>query len=66
MLAVEGKMAPQDSTAELGKETLERSVDIAVREVRHRLEHRHLYDDTGHWFRQGWWKKDCVNQTGED
>jgi len=49
---------PHDSTAEFGRETIEKAVDIAVREVRHRLENRGLYNGHGRSLLEGLWKAD--------
>ena len=53
-----GKLAPQDSTAEFGKEILEAAAEVAINEARHRLEHRHMYQRHGDSLREGLWKKD--------
>jgi len=53
-----GRLAPQDSTAEFGRQTLEAAADIVVREVRHRLEHPDLYGGHGNSLREGLWRKD--------
>lgn len=57
ILAVEGKMPPQDATAEFGREIIDAAVDTAVREVGYRLDHPELYAASGHWFRQGLWRE---------
>jgi creatinine amidohydrolase len=51
-----GKLAPQDSSAEFGRETLEAAADIAVREVKHRLENKRLYGRHGESLREGLWR----------
>ncbi len=52
-----GKLAPQDATAEFGKKTLDAAVDVAVAEVKHRLENRALYRGHGTGLREGLWRK---------
>jgi hypothetical protein len=49
-------MAPQDATAEFGKQTLEDSARAVVREVTHRLEHQDLYRQHGGSLQEGLWK----------
>ncbi len=57
MVGVHSKtLPPQDSTEEFGRETLEASADVAVREVRHRLEHPNLYRAHGMSLAEGLWK----------
>ena len=48
---------PQDATAAFGRETLEASADAAVREVRHRLDHKHLYRGHGNSLQEGLWRQ---------
>jgi hypothetical protein len=50
-------MAPQDATAEYGRETLEAAAEIAVNEVRHRLEHTSMYRGHGMCLREGLWRE---------
>jgi creatinine amidohydrolase len=56
LVGVGGK-APQDSTAEFGRETLERAADVAIQEVKHRLAHKDMYYHHGQGLRVGLWKK---------
>ena len=49
-------MAPQDATAEFGRETLETAADGAVREVAHRLAHVEMCRGHGNCLREGVWK----------
>jgi creatinine amidohydrolase len=49
---------PQESSAAFGKETLEAASEVAVKEVRHRLEHRDLYRVHGRSLQEGLWKKE--------
>ncbi len=51
-----GRMAPQDATSEFGRETLEAAADVAVNEVRHRLEHTKMYRGHGNSLREGLWR----------
>jgi creatinine amidohydrolase len=58
LVGVGGWMAPQDASAEYGRETLEAAAELAVREVQHRLEHPELYRGHGNGLREGLWSKD--------
>jgi hypothetical protein len=51
-----GRMAPQDASAAFGRETLEAAAEVAVREVKHRLEHPDLYRGHGNSLREGLWR----------
>ena len=53
---VTGDRAPQAATAAFGEETLEASADIVVKEVRHRLENRWVYQGHGKSLIEGLWK----------
>lgn len=57
LVGVGGKMAPQDATAAFGRETLEAAAEVAVREVRHRLENRELYLGHGRSLRERQWEQ---------
>jgi creatinine amidohydrolase len=57
LVGVGGRMAPQDATAAYGRETLEAAAEIAIAEVRHRLEHTGLYRGHGNCLREGLWKE---------
>jgi nucleoside-diphosphate-sugar epimerase len=46
LVGVGGRMVPQDASAVFAREALEATAEIAVREVRHRLDHGHLYVGT--------------------
>jgi creatinine amidohydrolase len=48
---------PHDATAEFGRETLEAAAEVAVREVRHRIEHRPMYRGHGNTMREGLWRE---------
>jgi len=60
-----GRMDPRDATAEFGRETLEAAAEVAVREVRHRLDHRNLSRGPGNSMREGLWRED-TQKTGTD
>ena len=57
LVGIMGKIPPQDATAEFGAETLEKAVDIAVKEAHHRLNNRQLYSGHGCSLKEGLWKK---------
>lgn len=56
LVGVNGRIAPQDSTAELGKETLEASAQAIVKEVDHRLKNRDRYMGHGNSLKEGLWR----------
>ena len=56
-IAVVGKMSPHDATADFGRETIRKTVDIAIKEAHHRLEHREEYMRHGDSLKEGLWKK---------
>ena len=56
LIGAGGRMAPQDATAEFGRETFEAAAEVAVNEVRHRLEHGEMYRGHGMSLREGLWK----------
>ncbi len=47
---------PREATPEFGRETLEASADVLVKEVQHRLEHRECYLVHGASMREGLWR----------
>jgi len=51
-----GRLAPQDATAEFGRETLEASAEVVIKEVQHRLAHPELYKRHGCSLDEGLWK----------
>lgn len=53
---VEGKLPPQEASAELGRRTLEESAEHILKEVRHRLENPKLYRQHGWCLREGLWR----------
>jgi creatinine amidohydrolase len=63
VVGVGGPMAPQDSTAAFGWETLRAAVDTAVRETQHRLAHPEMYRGAGDSLREGLWKQATVSRT---
>lgn len=56
LVGVGGRMAPQDATAEFGRETFDRSVEYILKEVSHRLDNRELYHGHGDSLREGLWR----------
>jgi creatinine amidohydrolase len=52
-----GRIAPQDSTPELGRETLEAAAEAAVRETKDRLEHGERYRGHGMSLAEGPWRE---------
>ncbi|TVY08205.1 creatininase family protein [Paenibacillus cremeus] len=57
LIGVGGPMAPQDSSAEFGKETIEATARIAVEEVKHRVENRNDYLGHGRCLTEGLWRQ---------
>ncbi len=57
LVGVGGRMAPQDATAEFGRETMEAAADVAVKEVEHRLAHPEMYRSHGCILREGLWRQ---------
>jgi creatinine amidohydrolase len=55
LIGVGGRMAPQDATAEFGREVFEAAAEIAVQEVQHRLTHAEMYRRHGTSLREGLW-----------
>jgi creatinine amidohydrolase len=51
-----GGQPPQDATAEFGRETLEASAEVAVREVLDRLHNRQRYRGHGNSLQEGLWR----------
>lgn len=54
-----GRMAPQDATVEFGRETLQASAEVIIREVKHRLAHPRMYRSHGRSLLEGLWKQDA-------
>jgi creatinine amidohydrolase len=57
LIGAAGRMDPRDSNAEFGRETIEAAVDVAIREVHHRLENRNRYVGHGQALVEGLWKE---------
>lgn len=51
-----GGLPPQDATAAFGRETLDASAEVVIREVQHRLAHPEMYRGHGEGLKQGLWK----------
>ena len=60
LVGVGGRMAPQDATAEFGRETLAAAAEVVVHEVRHRLEHKAQYLSHGGSLREGLWRSETT------
>ena len=57
LTGVNGKFQPQDANAEYGQETIEKAAEIAVKEVRHRLDFPNLYKGHGTALQEGLWRR---------
>lgn len=57
LVGVGGALQPQDSSAEFGRATLESAAEIAVQEVKHRLENKVIYARHGNSLKEGLWRK---------
>jgi len=57
MIGVLGESDPREASAEFGRQTLEKAVDIAIAEAHHRLKHRELYTGHGCCLREGLWRR---------
>lgn len=57
LIGAGGKLAPQDSTAELGRRSLEDAADVLVKEVHHRLANPQMYKGHGICLREGLWRE---------
>ncbi len=58
-VGVGGRIPPQDATPEFGRETLSAAAEVAVRQVRHRLEHRKMYGGHGRGLVEGLWREEA-------
>ena len=58
LIGAGGRLAPQDATAEFGRETMQAAAEVAIKEVRHRLTHPRMYRGHGNSLREGLWKGD--------
>jgi len=56
LVGIGGELSPQDATAEFGRETMERAVEIMVKEVKHRLDHTEQYRPAGESLKEGLWR----------
>jgi creatinine amidohydrolase len=56
LTGIMGTMAPQDSTAEFGRRTLEEAAEIILKEVSHRLAHPEEYRQHGGSLQERLWK----------
>jgi creatinine amidohydrolase len=56
LVGIMGTMAPQDSTAEFGRQTMEDAADAIVKEVAHRLANDQLYRQHGTSLQEGLWR----------
>ncbi len=52
-----GKMDPQDSTGDFGREILDAAAEVAIKEVQHRMDNPRLYLGHGRCLQEGLWKK---------
>jgi creatinine amidohydrolase len=52
-----GKMAPQDANGDFGRETMEAAAEIAIQEVKDRLENPGRYRGHGNSLQEGLWRK---------
>ena len=57
LIGAGGRLAPQDATADFGRETMDAAVEIAVKEALHRLNHSELYRGHGLSLDEGRWRK---------
>jgi len=63
-VGIDGRIPARDATPEFGRETLEAAAEIAVREVRHRLEHKKMYGGHGRGLVEGLWRRNGENHQG--
>jgi creatinine amidohydrolase len=61
LVGVGGRMAPQDASAEFGREILDAAADVVLREVAHRLRRKRLYQGHGNSLRLGLWKNEATS-----
>ena len=57
LVGIGARIHPLDSTPEFGRETMEYAVDIAIKEVRHRLANRQMYAGHGNCLKEGLWRE---------
>jgi creatinine amidohydrolase len=60
LIGAGGRLAPQDATADFGRQTLEAAAEVALREVKHRLENPALYRGNGNGLREGLWRQGAL------
>lgn len=56
LVGIMGTMAPQDATAEFGRQTIEDAAEVIVKEVAHRLANDQLYRQHGTSLLEGLWR----------
>ena len=56
LVGIMGTMAPQDATAEFGRQTMEDAAEAIVKEVAHRLANDQLYRQHGTSLQEGLWR----------
>ena len=59
LIGAGGSIAPQDATAEFGRETFEAAADAVIREVKHRLANRGKYFGHGTALSEGLWRDEA-------
>lgn len=52
-----GVIPPQDATAEFGRATFESAAEIAIQEIKHRLENKRVYEGHGNSLQEGLWRQ---------
>jgi creatinine amidohydrolase len=57
LVGIGGAIAPQDATAEFGRETMDAAAEAAVREVEHRLANKNLYFAHGMGMARDLWRQ---------
>ncbi len=57
VVGVDGSMPPHDASAEYGEQIIAAAVEVAVAEVRHRLQHPKTYLAHGQCLHEGLWKQ---------
>jgi creatinine amidohydrolase len=56
LVGIMGTMAPQDATAEFGRQTIEDAAEVIVKEIAHRLANDQLYRQHGTSLQEGLWR----------
>jgi len=57
LIGAGGRIDPRNSSSDFGEETLSAAADIAVHEVKHRLENKQTYRGHGNSLREGLWRE---------